>query len=265
MKIAMCMGVALLLLGCTSTNGATAGSSSPMADGGTDALAPAADAALDGAVLADGATDAGGGSKGCAEEKKRLLGPVASVSTGAVTATADDAGTAKVLYIDASAGGAQAAATNPRVYVNLSTGAAVAISDEAAATSLEWDLALKRNVVFVNSGDTGPGQGATVFLAGASFDAVTAANATDKTFAKETLFDKYCQAQLDEMGSVRTSFDGWYKYDTTTHGLAPAPGVWLVRSASDKLYKVEFKSYYAAPEGGDATVGGRYRLRVAAL
>lgn len=212
------------------------------------------------------AADGGGASGGeCTAAKQQTLTPVATPSSGAVTVIGEIDGKKKTVYVDASAGGAQAAATNARVYINLETASRVDVDDVAAATSTAWDLAIKRTVLFTNSGDGGSGAGGSSFLAGKEFDAVTTADTTSIAFTAESFFDEACNAKLDQTNAVKTSFDGWYDYDMATHKPTPKAGVWVVKGATGKLFKVKLLSYYANPDGSVGEVGGRYTLEVAAL
>jgi hypothetical protein len=188
---------------------------------------------------------------------------VDKVATGEVLVVKEEGGV-KTLYIDASAGGQQAAPENPRVYVDLAAGKRVDVTDPQASQSGDWDLALKRAVVFSNSGDAGPGEGGAVFLGGKAFDQVVSGDAEGVT--QEAFVSEDCIPSLDPMQTVLTTFSGWYSYNETTHQLNPEAGVFVVRGAKGALYKVEIVGYYGKPDGStDGMSGGRYVLRVAGL
>jgi hypothetical protein len=208
-----------------------------------------------------GKQDAGGTS--CTAAAEQLLKPIDTVSTGEVSVLSDSAGI-KTLFVDAAAGGTAGAATNPRLYVNLETTSRVSVTDKTAGASTGWDLAIKRPILFTNSGDGGSGQGGAL-LVSKDFDSVTTADASGKTFAPESFFEADCTPKVDATGAVKTSFDGWYDYDTATNVLTPHAGTWIVRGATGKLYKVQILSYYATPDGGVGQSGGRYTLKVGAL
>ena len=227
------------------------------------ALAACSDS-TDNTVTPDGGSgDGGGGGSACTAAREQTLKPVATVSTGEVK-TLSDAGGVKTIFVDASAGGAQAAATNPRVYLSLETATRVDVSDVDAATSTAWDLAVKRPVLFANSGDGGSGQGGAVLVA-KPFDAVTAADGAAATFTPESFFDADCKAKVDQTGAVKTSFDGWYDYDQATNHLTPKTSTWIVKGGTGKLFKVQITSYYANPDGTEGMAGGRYTLKIGAL
>ena len=79
-----------------------------------------------------------------------------AVSDGAVTTTTE--GDDFVTAVDASAGGYNNATSNPWVYVRFEdTGAVkVEIDDETALESMDWDMSLRRFMVRLNGGDSGP-------------------------------------------------------------------------------------------------------------
>lgn len=265
MKTILCSSLALLaVVACSSDPAAAPGAAAaPGEDAGTLADEPAEA----GAPLADAAPAADADASAtptCSAARAQLLGPVGKIATGEVVVLASD-GATRTLFVDASAGGPQGASQNPRVYLSLATGTKIDLTDVEAETSPAWDLAVKRPILFTNSGDAGPGQGGAVFLPGADFDAVTSADAAGKTLAAESFFDAECNAKTDPTGAVLTSFDGWYAYDSATNRLSPATGVWLVRGAGGALYKLEILSYYAAPDGGVGQSGGRFTMKVGAL
>jgi len=237
---------------------AAACSSEPEASSPTDA----------GTVVVTGDTGGGGGSGGagggnCTAAREQLLQPIDMVSTGAITVLSDTGGV-KTLFVDASAGGIPAAGANPRIYLNLETATRVDVTDKTAATSTAWDLAIKRPILFTNSGDGGSGQGGALIVA-KDFEAVSSADASAEIFAPERFFEADCTAKVDATGAVRTSFDGWNDYDLATNILTPHAGTWLVKGATGKLFKLQILSYYAAPDGGVGQSGGRYTFKVGAL
>lgn len=251
MKIPYVLGfgvLAALAIACTSTTTSSSpAASSGEADAGETETADA------------GATPAAGG---CSTARDQLLVPIDKVSTSQV-AVVSTAGATKKIYVEAAAGGQAGAAKNPRVYVDLSTGARVDLTDKTAATSTAWDLALKRTVLFTNSGDGGPGKGGAAELTKA-FDAVTAA---DVSKAKaEKFFDADCNPILDQINNPNTTFASWYQYDTATNGVTPADVTYVVRGGTGKLFKVKILSFTANPDGTtNRAATGYFLLDVAEL
>jgi hypothetical protein len=249
---------------CTSDSD-PAGGGSVTPDGGGGVASDAASSKDSGETPStnDAGNEGGGGGGECSAAREALLKPIDSVSTGEVTVLAEATGVT-TLFVDATAGGSMAAATNPRLYLNLETKQRVPVTDKTASTSTAWDLALKRPILFTNSGHGGTGQGGA-FLIDKAFDAVTLADSTSKPFTPESFFDADCNAKVDATNAVKTSFDGWYDYDTATNTLAPHAGTWIVKGGTGKLFKVQVLSYYATPDGGTGQAGGRFTLKVGAL
>lgn len=236
------------------------------------ALACLSAAACGGDDDAQASTSGGAGGAGgqvigpeCLDERQAVIGPVDKVSVGDVTILSEAAGV-KTMFIDASAGGINEQPNNPWVYLNLGTASRVDITDVAADTSLEWDLAWKRPEIRTNSGPGAAGQGGAAFLRDVAFDTVTKEIAASAALRVEDWFDDSCKEQLDPGGFTRTTFDAWYDYGgEASHLVTPHPGTFVVRGAKGSLYKLELQSYYSNPDGTDGLVSARYLLRLAAL
>lgn len=214
-----------------------------------------------GTSMPDAAMDSGGGNM-CSAVIQQFLDPKDSVSPGEVGILSDVAGV-KTVYIDASAGGFMP--TEARVYVNLATATRVDITDKQSPTSTAWDLALKRYVIFTNSGDAGPGMGGSLPLTKA-FDQVTMADAMGKTLSIEQFVDKDCNPIMDMLGGPNTTLSGWYNYNMQTMAVSPKANLtYIVRSAGGVLFKMAIQSYYATPDGGTTTAGAHYLVKLAAL
>ncbi len=241
--------------GGTSSSSSASSNSSGGGNGGSGG---------DGGGGAGGAAGSGGGGVTCTAARETALGPIDMVSTGEVKELSTD-GAAKTLYVDASAGGIMNQAMNPWIYLKLSSGAKVEVTDKTADASMEWDIAIKRPLLRTNSGDSGPGQGGTVLLDGKQFDQVTMADASGATFQIDDWFDNECNLQTDETGAIKTAFSGWYDYDMATMKVTPHPGVFLVRGGDGALYKLVLLDYYATADGGSGMSGGRYKLTVSPL
>ncbi|WP_394832477.1 HmuY family protein [Pendulispora rubella] len=275
MKHSLFAGILLSSMALTLAAGAVGCS-----DDESTAVNPGGDAAKDTAPSSDvrgdqsadtGTTDTGTIDTGtdaapverCTAAKEQLLKPIDSVSTGDVTVYATS-GSTQSIYVNASAGGLPSQDQNPRIYIKLPSSKA-AVTDKSAWSSTGWDLALKREVIFTNSGDSGQGQGSAVFLAGKAYEEVTQADAQGKTFASENFFNDDCTPKLDANSKVRTTFSDWYDYNPATHTLAPKAGTWLVKSAAGTLFKLQILSYYSSPDGGVGSAGGHFTLKVEAL
>jgi len=199
----------------------------------------------------------------CSAARAQQLGAIETVSTGNVQLLSNTGGV-KTLYVDATAGGQNGVTTHPWLFIALGDTTKVALNDLSALESLGWDLAFKRVLVYTNGGQGGPGKGASAFL-DKDFANVTSADVASADFYSEKFFDDDCNAIVDGTGSAATSFSTWYNYDEATHEVSPAPGTWLVRGATGKLFKLAFQSYYATPSGGIGSAGGAYLLKIGAL
>lgn len=252
--------VALVASACSST-------SADSNDGGTSDSGTRTDATADaGGEGQDGGGGEGGNATGgCSQAAATLLGPVATVSTGDVQVVSSANGT-KTIFVNASAGGPTQASRNARVYVSLTGGVKVDVSDEDATSSTDWDLSLKRHVIFTNGGHGGPGEGAAAFLAGRSFDSVDRALAEGAGLQSESFFDEECTPKLDPINAVQTTFSDWYEYQNEK--LSPRAGTWIVKGGSGALFKMEIVTYYGLRDGGvdpQAASGAMYVLKVAVL
>jgi hypothetical protein len=195
----------------------------------------------------------------CESEWNQAISPQSTVSSGAVVTT-DEGGGVFLTQVDASAGGMAAAQNNPFVYLSFADGKRVDIDDVAAIKSTAWDLALKRVVIRVNGGDSGPGQGAVAVLPGKALADVTAVPASGELKTDDFL-DASCTVKTDPIGSIWTAFAEptglWYDYDTTTSKVMPKTQVYVVRTADGAGHvKLVIETYYGA--NGAA---GNFKLR----
>jgi len=202
------------------------------------------------------------GQTECTSARKTLLGPVAQPSTGGVKVVSNENGVTKI-YVDATAGGINNAKKNARIYIKLD-GTKVEISDEAAFTSSDWDLALKRTDLYTNGGDSGPGKGAGR-LVNKDFAAVTAVDA--ENVSQERFFTGDCEPNVDEASFVATTFTGWYDYAESNNIPRAKKGIsFVVKSADGTLHKVGIISNTGNPDGTtNAPATARYLLQVSKL
>ncbi len=245
-----CLFGALAVVACSSSS-----SSTP---------APASSSGGEEADAGETTEDAGAtpGTQ-CSAAREQLLVPIDKVSQAQVSIVSTS-GNVKKIYVEAAAGGQAGAAKNPRVYVDLSTGSRVDVTDKSALTSTAWDLALKRTVIFTNGGDAGPGQGAGGDALKA-FDAVTAADATKAK--PEKFFDAECNPQTDPIGGPATTFSDWYEYNQANNNtVTPRDTTYVVRGGTGKLFKVKILTFTANPDGTtNRTATGYFLLDVAEL
>lgn len=247
------------LLLCVPVLGAFAACSSSSTTSSSGGVTPADDGGTDGAAT----TDAPSGATTCTKAREDLLVPINKVSTGAVTVVSDTGGV-KTLYIDASGGGSANAIKNPRIYVDLEAGARVEVTDTTAPMSTAWDLALKRDKIYTNSGDAGPGMGGAMII-DKTFSAVNAAEANGTALVAEKFFDADCNPQLDMTQTVSTTFSDWYDYDQVTHIPTPKDVTYVVRGGTGKKYKIAITAYDGLADGGKGMATAFYLMKVTAL
>lgn len=152
-----------------------------------------------------------------------------------------------VSTIDATAGGAFT--PNPESYVYAAFSASgltqVMISDEEALTSTAWDIAFRRYVVRINSGNSGPSCVTAGRLPGApAYDEVTAASDA-VTFHTDEYFTNSCELIPDGSGlpsSPATALSSYWSYP----GCVQMTGnVFVLRRANGEALKLQVESYYS--------------------
>ncbi len=194
------------------------------------------------------------------------------VSDGAVTTEADGAGFRS--SIDASAGGYNNASRNPWVYVRFTeTGLErVDIDDETALEDTSWHLALRRFIVRVNSGDSGPGCVGAAPLFGTAYDDVSAAP-DGLTFREDDFYTEDCTIVNDSSGlpgSPQVAMGSWWSYPSSCVATTGTP--FVLDLGPDGAVKLVIDEYYA--DGGQAECNetgattadsGYYTMRWAAL
>lgn len=180
------------------------------------------------------------------------------VSDADVETTAD--GDDFVTVVDASAGGYNQAANNPWVYVKFTPEGAerVELDDESALESMDWDVAMRRFIVRLNGGSSGPScVGAAALLEGdyATLDAVP----DGISYAPDSYYTDDCTIVNDSSGlpgSPQVSMGSWWEYT----GCVQTTGVpHLVQLADGHVIKLRIETYYGVDqdecndtgEGGD--------------
>jgi len=255
-----------------------AGSGEAGGDEGGQAGAPpslAGGAGAGGAGLGGAGGEGAGGEGGaeaasCTTVRAGLLGPIDVVSAGLVEDMSAPGATSITLQVDASAGGYMAAANNPYIYVKLAGRSRAEVTDLSADASLDWDIALKRDNLRSNSGDSGPRAAEVAILEGADFSTVTSAAVSTAAFDADSFVNAAtCEPSTDALGKPLTRFDGWYEYDGATMKLSPASRVYVIRDArAAVVYKLQIVGYYVDVSngmGGTVSKGAVYTLRYAAL
>jgi hypothetical protein len=214
-----------------------------------------------GAGTAGGTADAAGDDD-CADPAGALPAgwvPIDTVSAGAVASTGS--GPTSTL-IDASAGGFGNSDDEPFVYVQFSgtTASKVDISDVDAFASSGWHLAIKRYVIKINSGDSGPGDVEVAVADGATLAAVTTVPAAG-SFGEDDWANAACDVLLDGLGAPLTAMGNWY--EAADGMLTPLDLIFVLRLPGGEHIKVDIVDYYANP--ADSTQSAYFQLDWQAL
>ncbi len=148
----------------------------------------------------------------------------------------------------------------------------VAVSDIAALDSMDWDIAFRRYVIRINSGDSGPScVAAQVLASGTAYDAVTSVPANYLPEGDDFLTRAPACAFVDDgsgLGSSpRTYLASFYQY---TGCVAMTGRVYVLQTRAGKHVKLTVITYYATETaqatcdstgGSGGALGGTIRVR----
>ncbi|EPX62811.1 hypothetical protein D187_006221 [Cystobacter fuscus DSM 2262] len=177
----------------------------------------------------------------CAERSIDQLNLLTTVSTGEIREEGTVAGEFQT-YVDARAGGASA--TQSYTYGRFTPQglSRVAVDDQAALASTDWDIALRRYTIRVNSGVSGPSCVAVARTpAGTSFESVTAVDAA-WGFSTEDYFTESCEAIPGQYGlGLATRLEDFWGYEAC---LSMTGAVFVLRLADGRHVKLQVMHYY---------------------
>ncbi len=212
---------------------------------------------------ADGGTDAGSGDAGptvnpvcvskvappCQDQAILALDLKKPVAPGLITSSAVDGGYVSV--VDATAGSdGLSPVTDSFVYGKFTSAGLtkVAVGDEAALDSMDWDIAFRRYVVRLNGGPSGPScVGASALPVGTSYDALAAVSsgagyAVDAYYADTPAA---CTFVADSAGlgtSPATALSSYYQYPNQCVQMTSR--VYAVQTADGHHLKLTLDGYY---------------------
>lgn len=229
-----------------------------------------------------GATGGGGGGAfscdrtpvECSDQAIQQLDLKSTVAAGLITTSAD--GTGFKSTVNATGGGFPP--TDSYVYARFTaTGLEkLPISDLTGLDSMDWDIAFRRYVIRINSGDSGPSCVAAQALAvGASYD-TTAAIPTDFLPEGDDFLTRApaCAFVDDGSGlgsSPRTYLSSFYQY---TGCVSMTGRVYVLRTQLGRHVKLTVTTYYATEAAqqtcetttsSGGALGGTIRVRWAYL
>jgi len=152
-----------------------------------------------------------------------------------------------VTAVDASAGGYQNAANNPWVYVKFTEDGAerVDIDDESALESMDWDMALRRFIIRLNGGSSGPSCVGAASLLESSYDDVTEVP-EGISYAQDSYYTGDCTIINDSSGlpgSPQVALGAWWEYPNC---VATTGVTHLVQLADGHVLKLTVEQYYGS-------------------
>lgn len=188
------------------------------------------------------------------------------VSEGAVETTTD--GEDFVTTVDGSGGGYNVYTQNPWVYIKFTDQGAqkVEIDDETALESMDWDMSLRRFVLRLNGGSSGPSCVGAAALIGQDYASVNAVP-DGVPFAQDEYYTDDCTLINDSSGmegSPQVAMGPWWDYPGC---VATTLNPFLIQQADGHVLKLVVESYYGADQeecnstGATMASGGYYILR----
>ena len=165
------------------------------------------------------------------------------VSDGAVSTIED--GLDFVSVVDASAGGYNAASSNPWVYVKFTeTGLEkIETDDETALESMDWDLSLRRFILRLNGGSTGASCVSSVSFLENTYEGLTVIP-DGVTYVEDNFYTDDCTIINDSSGlpgSPQVSLAPWWSYDGCVQ-TTQVPH--LIQLADGSIVKMVVEAYY---------------------
>ena len=185
-----------------------------------------------------------------------LIGVFDTTSAGTFEAQTQDDGSI-VVTLDAGLGGAAQAAQSSYLYVSLTDGELLKLSDKAALTDDTWELAFKRTQLRINSADSGPGAWMLGKAVETTWEEAAPPSTMGGAWSTDDFVNEQCELATFGRESLMTAFNQWYDYNPETHELSAPAGVvyFLYNMTTHAAIKLELQSYE----------GGIYTLRWAPL
>ena len=173
-----------------------------------------------------------------------------------------------ITYVDATAGGYMNATNNPWVYVRFTpTGAEkVEIDDETALESMDWDLSLKRFILRLNGGDSGPSCVGAVTLLETSYEELESVP-EGISFYEDDFYTSDCTFINDSSGlpnSPQVALGSWWTYPGC---VATSMYPHIIQLADGSTIKLVVEAYYRSGQdtcnttGNMGTDSANYTLR----
>jgi len=152
-----------------------------------------------------------------------------------------------ITYVDASAGGYMNASSNPWIYIKFTPEGAekVEIDDESALESMDWDLSMRRFLLRLNGGSSGPScVGAATFLE-STYESLTAVP-EGLTFSVDNFYTSDCTLINDSSGlpdSPQVALGAWWTYPGC---VATSMYPHIIQLADGSHIKLVVEAYYGS-------------------
>lgn len=177
-------------------------------------------------------------------------------SSGSVETTMD--GEDFITTVDATAGGINDAPTSPWVYFRFTPDGAqkVDIPDTEALARMDWDISLRRFIIRLNGGSSGPSCVGAITLLEDSYEGVTAVP-SGAAWVEDDYYTDDCTLVNDTSGlpdSPQVALGAWWSYSGC---VATTMAPHLIRLASGDVVKMVVESYYASGQDGCNETGNR--------
>ncbi|MFW5967186.1 MAG: HmuY family protein [Persicimonas sp.] len=207
-------------------------------------MADAQDASTDDAETSEPDADDGAGSNDSCDPEEVAADQVAenaTVNDGSVSFDSD--GEVQMATIDASSGGVEEAADHSFIYLDLQEGEELELSDEEAFGDADWTIGVRRAVIRLNSGDSGPGPWMVTRIDENWEEAETPGR--DADWREDDYVTEDCEVVTEGRDTIRTGFGIWYDYDSETHEVSvPESTTWaLYNSSTHQVIKFGIDSY----------------------
>lgn len=169
-----------------------------------------------------------------------------------------------VTSVDATGGGYDKYTKDPWVYIKFTDQGAqkVEIDDETAFESMDWDMSLRRFIIRLNGGSSGPSCVGAAPLLGQDYASVSSVP-EGVPFAPDQYYTENCTIINDSSGlsgSPQVSMGGWWEYPGCVKTTMTP---FLIQLADARVLKVVVETYYGDKQEecntkGSTTASGGY-------
>jgi hypothetical protein len=131
-----------------------------------------------------------------------------------------------------------ATSKDPQVWTYFDLDAGKFMTGSHSMDDALWDLKFQRSKIATNGGVSGPGTVIGQIYQG-DFDRLHEAPSMEYISDREDGPD-----QDTDPDTIFSLDQGWFDYNPSTHKLTPKPRSWVIRSSSQRYFKVKIITYY---------------------